>query len=337
MPQGAAAITTKGTEIMCEAFNIRQMQAFRAVIKHGSISRAANSLFLTQSAVSKLISALEEDVELNLFKRRSGRLQPTAAALKLYEHSERVFAELFQFDREIQSMREKRRRVFSVGLLPALSSQYAAEVSQAFKERHHDVHLSLVTGNTPLIQDMLISRKLDVGLTSTPISHPAFNAEPVLSSSLVCILPLGHPLADQETIHARDLHQFDFVDYNPDNPYNAQQSKVFDQFGCVPRFSMDATTASMVIHLVAAGFGAGLVHPSSAYWRRNDIHIRPFMPQTPISYYFCHDDNAYTADLVASLHECMNTVSNQGIQAPVQHQPQMSFQSIRHPDVTTPA
>lgn len=100
---------------MCDSFNIRQMEAFRAVIKHGSVSRAANSLFITQSAVSKLISALEEDVELTLFERRSGRLQPTPAALKLYEHSDRVFTELSQLGREIKLLKNEAPASFQLG------------------------------------------------------------------------------------------------------------------------------------------------------------------------------------------------------------------------------
>jgi DNA-binding transcriptional LysR family regulator len=293
---------------MREIFNIRQMEAFRAVIKHGSISRAASSLFITQSAVSKLISALEEDAELRLFERHSGRLQPTSAALRLYEHSDRVFAELSQLNREIKLLKGESRRVFSVGVLPALASQYSAEVCRFFREKNADIHISLVTGNTPSIKEMLISRKLDVGVISTPIDHPSFVARPVLSSSLVCVLPLGHPLAGQEVIHAQDLHQFDFVDYNPDDQCSALQSKIFDQCGCSPRFAIDGTTASVVINLVASGFGVGLVHPASAYWRRKDLCIKPFVPQTPISYYFCHGNETHNADLIQSFAECMSWV-----------------------------
>lgn len=295
---------------MCDIFNLRQMEAFRAVVKHGSVSRAANSLYVTQSAVSKLISALEDDIELTLFERRSGRLQPTTAALKLYEHSDRVFSELTQLGREIQLLKEERHRVFAVGMIPALTSRFSADVCKAFRQRHPDVHLSLLAGNSAMIKDQLISRKLDVGIISTPINHPAFVAEPVLNSSLVCILPQDHLLADQEVIHAQDLHQMDFVDYNPHDLCSAVHSKLFDQFHCSPKLTIDATTASMVINLVESGFGVGLVHPASAYWRKTDLCIKPFLPETPASYYLCHDQNVHNADLLQSFIECMNQVYN---------------------------
>lgn len=299
---------------MCDTFNIRQMEAFRAVIKHGSVSRAANCLFVTQSAVSKLISALEEEAGLALFERRSGRLQPTSAALKLYEHSGRVFTELSQLGREIKLLKEDCPRVFSIGLLPVLASRYSAEVCKMFREKHPDINLSLMTGNTATIKDLLISRKLDVGITSTPINHPAFISEPVLKSSLVCILPKNHPLAGKEVIHAQDLHEIDFVDYNANDQCSSVQSKIFDQFGCSPKLTIDATTASMVINLVESGFGVGMVHPATAYWRKTGLCIKPFLPQTPISYYFCHDQALHNSDLIQYYLACMNQVHDRVFQ-----------------------
>lgn len=293
---------------MRETFNIRQLEAFRAVIKHGSVSRAANSLFITQSAVSKLISALEEQTELELFERHSGRLKATSSALKLYDHSDRIFEELSSLTHKIEHLKNQGRRTFSIGFLPALASQYSAEVCRLFRERNPDIDISLVTGNTPTIKEMLINRKLDVGVVSTPIDHPSFIAKPILSSSLVLVLPVGHPLTDQESVHARDLNGLDFVDYNPDDLCSALQRKIFDQFGSTPKFAINGTTASVVINLVASGFGAGLVHPASAHWRRQDICVKPFVPNTPTSYYFCHDNQSHNSELILSFAQCMNTV-----------------------------
>jgi DNA-binding transcriptional LysR family regulator len=295
---------------MRETFNIRQLEAFRAVIKHGAVSRAADSLYITQSAVSKLIAALEEQTGLTLFERSSGRLRPTSDALKLFDQSDRVFSELSGLSRKVQQLKNNGSRSFAIGFLPALASQYSAEICRIFRQEHPDIELSLVIGNTPAIKEMLINRKLDVGVVATPIDHPSFTAEPILNSSLVLIMPQGHPLADQEGVHARDLDGLDFVDYNPDDPCSALQTKLFGQFGSTPRFTINGTTASVVINLVAAGFGAGLVHPASAHWRRPDLCIKPFYPKTPISYYFCHDNQPHNAELIQYLRHCMQRVHN---------------------------
>lgn len=302
---------------MRNIFNIRQLEAFRAVIKHGSVSRAANSLFVTQSAVSKLISSLEEDTELKLFERRSGRLQPTSEALKLYDYSEVFFAELSQLNHKIKRLKSKKRRVLSIGFLPALASQYSAEVCKLFRKQNPDIDLTLVVGTTVSIKEMLINRKLDVGVVSTPIDHPSFISQPKLSSALVAVLPIGHTLSDKEAIHARHLHGHDFVDYNPEDQCSALQSKLFDQFDCLPNFAINGTTASMVINLVASGFGVGLVHPASAHWRRKDLCIKPFYPQTPISYFFCQDNESHNADLAQDFSECMDLVYHKVFQTEI--------------------
>lgn len=293
---------------MRNQFNLRQLQAFRAVIKHGSASRAANSLSLTQSAVSKLISSFEEDIALKLFTRESGRLKPKSEALKLFEQSDRLLAELSGLNRKIDELKHKERKSLTIGLLPALSSQYSASVCKYFRENNPDVNISLVTGNTPEIKEMLASRKLDLGIVSTPIDHPTINAKPVLSSSLVAVLPQDHPLAEQKTLHARDLDGFDFVDYNPDDQCSALQTKLFEQFGSAPNFTINGTTASMVINLVSAGFGVGLVHPASAQWRKQELAILPFLPETPISYYLCYDEQAENSGLIRKFADCIDNV-----------------------------
>ncbi|SEI80078.1 DNA-binding transcriptional regulator, LysR family [Allopseudospirillum japonicum] len=293
---------------MREIFNLRQLEAFRAVVKHGSVSRAASSLFITQSAVSKLISTLEDNLEFALFERYSGRLHPTSDALKLYEQSDPVFSELSQLNHRIKQLQNKERRTFSIGVLPALASQYSAEVCKVFCENHPNIDISLFSGNTPTIKEMLINGKLDIGVISLPIDHPSFVAYPVLSSILVAVLPKEHILAKQERLHAQDLHGLDFVDYNPDDPSSALQRKLFDQFDCAPKFTINGTTASIVINLVASGFGVGLVHPASAHWRRKDLCIKPFMPETPISYYFCYDSQTYKSDLIQAFAQYMNQV-----------------------------
>ncbi|OOV85966.1 LysR family transcriptional regulator [Oceanospirillum linum] len=293
---------------MRSTFNLRQLEAFRAVIKHGSALRAADSLFLTQSAVSKLISSFEEATGLELFTRQSGRLKPTSDALKLFEQSDHLFAELSGLNRKIGELKNKERRGLTIGFLPALASQYSAEVCRLFRQENPGIELSLVTSNSPAIKELLISHKLDIGVVATPIDHPTISSTPILSSSLMAVLPRDHPLARQKVLHARDLDGFDFVDYNPDDHCSALQTKLFDQFNCRPNFLINGTTASMVINLVTAGFGVGLVHPASAHWRHQQLAIIPFMPKTPISYYFCHNEQNHNADLIQVFAQCMDKI-----------------------------
>jgi DNA-binding transcriptional LysR family regulator len=67
--------------------NLRQVEAFKAVIEYGTVSRAAEMMNVSQPAMSKLIAHLEEDTGLRLFDRVKGRLVPTRRGMRLYEES----------------------------------------------------------------------------------------------------------------------------------------------------------------------------------------------------------------------------------------------------------
>jgi hypothetical protein len=78
--------------IVSRGLNLRQIEAFKAVIEFGTVSRAAEVLNVSQPAVSKLLTHLEAATGLKLFDRRQGRLATTPQGMRLYEEIERIFA-----------------------------------------------------------------------------------------------------------------------------------------------------------------------------------------------------------------------------------------------------
>ena len=77
---------------MVRQLNLRQVEAFKAVIEYGTVSRAAEMMNVSQPATSKLIAHLEEDTGLRLFDRVKGRLVPTRHGMRLFEEIDRIFA-----------------------------------------------------------------------------------------------------------------------------------------------------------------------------------------------------------------------------------------------------
>lgn len=301
---------------MKSPFNIKQLEAFKAVMEHGQVSRAAAALFLSQSAVSKLIAALEEHTGLLLFERREGRLFPTEDASHLFRHLGAVFSGLQQLDREARLLRYKdnHKALFTIGVLPALASEFSAELCRLFRQLHPDVHVSLVIGNSPMLRAALMEQRVDMVMMAAQMNHPDFLDQPFLNAAQVCVMPTDHPLAQQDSVHPRDLHQMDFVDYNPDGP---SCRPMFERHDSRPRYSIAATTAAMVIDLVSAGFGVGLVHPASAHWRTHSLCAKPFVPAIISSYClsYRYTGSQANAGLLASFNRCLeHMVAESGVQ-----------------------
>src|ERR1700720_690729 len=98
--------------------NLRQVEAFKAVIENGTISRAAEILHVSQPAMSKLIAHFEFDTGLKIFDRHKGRLAPTENGMRLYNEIDRIFAGIRQVENAVDVIRREEQGRISIGVLP---------------------------------------------------------------------------------------------------------------------------------------------------------------------------------------------------------------------------
>src|SRR5690606_19364967 len=157
---------------MNKSLNLRQVEAFKAVIELGTVSRAADALFVSQPAVSKLLSKLEEDTGLNLFDRVRGKLAPTSHGMRLYEEIDRVFTGLRQLEQAVDSIRRDEQRQLTVGVMPALSGSFVRRVTMNFIKSHPNVHVSIQTRGSQFLADWLVTRQIDVALVGSRVENP---------------------------------------------------------------------------------------------------------------------------------------------------------------------
>src|SRR5262249_56352035 len=90
---------------MTRRVNLRQIEAFKAVIEYGTVSQAAEMIGISQPAMSKLIAHLEDDTGLRLFDRIKGRLAPTRRGMRLYEEVDRIFVGVRQVENAVEAIR----------------------------------------------------------------------------------------------------------------------------------------------------------------------------------------------------------------------------------------
>lgn len=278
--------------------NLRQIEAFKAVIETGTVSRAAELLSISQPAASKLLTHLEEDVGLELFDRRRGRLVPTERGMRLYEEIDRIFAGVNQIDRAIESIRREEHDRLLVGVMPGLAGPFISRAVVAFLERHPKAYVSISARSSQFIADWLMARQLDIGIITMQIDHRHFEAEPLLSLPLVCVMPLGHPLARKSRVTANDLAKERFVSFAEGSRTRRSIEAVFKKAGLTPNTVLDASVATTICELVAAGVGVTLEHPLLLGSVRGRVAVRPFDPPTPLDFLLCRPREARNVGLV---------------------------------------
>lgn len=264
---------------MTRVINLRQIEAFKAVIENGTVSRAALALNISQPAMSKLIAYLEADTGLSLFDRVKRRLVPTEDALRLHDEVERIFSGVRQVENAVDAIRREKQGQLLIGAMPALAGSFIQRATTAFLVDRPNVFCSVQPLWSQGVVERLVSRSLDVGLVSADIDNPYVSLEPLMEHPLVCIMPLDHVLTEKTCISPADIEGRAFVSFNPDSYVGRRVQEVLDGHDVKARIALIAGGAQTVCEFVAAGMGISLVHPLMVSGLEGRLAVRPFRPQ----------------------------------------------------------
>lgn len=296
---------------MVRRLNLRQIEAFKAVIEHGTVSRAAEIMAVSQPAMSKLIAHLEEDTGLRLFDRLKGRLAPTQRGMRLYEEVDRIFAGLRQVENAVDTIRRDEQGRLLVGVMPALSGSFIQQATSGFLGRHPNVFCSIQSRSSQWIADGLVTRKLDVGLVIFPIDNPYIVSEPMMGHPVVCIMPPGHPLAAKSVITPQDLNHVPFIGFDPESHTSQRVMSVLKAHDVVCNTVLVANVSPTLCEFVAAGHGVSLVHPLIVSGMRSQLAIRRFEPEVQLDFQLCRIRDSRNARLVDAFLEEARSAAQQ--------------------------
>ena len=144
--------------------NLRQLEAFRATIRCGSITEAAKMMHISQPSVSRLIADLEQSAGFPLFLRVGRGLAPTVEGRHFYEGVEGMFMGIDRLQDLAKSIRTSRGGTISIGAIQSIAT---IELPKAISHLYHenpDIEFAVQPRNTPAILDAVQMRQLDLGI-----------------------------------------------------------------------------------------------------------------------------------------------------------------------------
>ena len=190
---------------------LRQLEAFCAVVESGSISVAAERLYLSQPAVSKIIASLEYRTQLTLFDREYRRIVPTAEARYLYKEARRLLAGLTDITRLAEELRTLNAGSVAIATLTAMGLQIVPSVLARFQQVRPNVDVTFQIRSPNKIMQWAIAQQIDFGIAITTMEHEAVSKETLCTTNGVCVMTQGHRLADRHRVDAADLHEVEFT------------------------------------------------------------------------------------------------------------------------------
>jgi DNA-binding transcriptional LysR family regulator len=230
-----------------------------------SISGAAQLLFVSQPAVSRMLSHTEDCLGFALFDRVKGRLYATPEAEKLFQQVQLVYAGLVRVNDAARDFSEHRGAMLRIVSHSTIGQMFLPEVIAAFHRTYPEVRLTFECVRQSVLLERLLQETTDLAITIFPVEHPSILSTPLCDASLICVMPAKHPLASQDKLSPAALKGHPLITYARSSPFGALIDSVFQELGELPPTTIEVSSPQNAVALALMGAGIALVDEFSAY------------------------------------------------------------------------
>lgn len=264
--------------------NIRQLEAFHAVMETGSVTLAGERLGISQPAVSKLLKAFSESCGFRLFIRSSGRMLPTSDARLLASEVSRLFSGTDRIQKLARAVRDREWGEVTITAPPALSARFLAHALAPLMAQQTKMHISITSQSSPRVAELVEGQQIDIGLSVQPFESPNVKSELAIRFAMICALPAGHPLANKRLIRVEDLKDERFVGLARDDCSIMTIDRAFQLRGVQKRTVVEVPMSETACDFVAGGAGVSILPPFVGLgYDETQMVRRPIVPLTAMN------------------------------------------------------
>ncbi|MDN7142224.1 LysR family transcriptional regulator [Pseudomonas sp. JQ170] len=236
----------------------KQLRSFIEVVHRGGFTQAAHTLHISQSAVSKQVAQLEQDLGTPLLERQGSHLHLTAAGRIVLERGEAMLRLRQELQNELDDLSQLGRGELRLGLPLLGSDALFAGLFAEYRRRYPNITIHLLEGGSRSVEQAVQSGELELGGSLTP-NDPAFAYQPFCNEPLDALLPVDHPLADAGQVSLAQLADTPFLLYQRSFVLNDRLLSACQQLGFTPKEGGRSGQADFLAALVAAGQGVVLL------------------------------------------------------------------------------
>lgn len=244
---------------------LRQLRAFVAVARTGSFTLAAESLFITQSALSGLIKELEQALGLRLFDRSTRRLQLSDAGSDLVTHIEKILLDLDGVIDEVGKLKALQRGLVRVAVPQLMACTLMPGLMASFRHDHPQVQLRLVDTLVEQVINRVFAGEVDFGLGPERAPNSDIEATQLFELPFMAALPADHRLACQRELRWADLAGDPLITLRRAAPRSVARRSVNCPCSVISGSpANEVAFMSTALSMVAAGLGLTICIPYAA-------------------------------------------------------------------------
>src|SRR5688572_26977981 len=239
--------------------DLRQLEIIRAIAETGSFTAAGHKLHVSQSAISRQILLLEDELKEPVFLRVGRRIRITPAGESLLQLSHRVFQDLKDTIAGISDSQESLRgTVRLLGGMTVCLYVFPPLLTE-LKRQHPEIDLKLMTGSSERCLQQLRSGAGDLALLTLPIDQPDLVTVPVLQEELLVVTAAKHPLSRKRKILPHDLVGQPFVLFESGSNTRRAVDEFFMMARIEPQIVMETENVEIIKAMVRTGVGISII------------------------------------------------------------------------------
>jgi DNA-binding transcriptional LysR family regulator len=238
---------------------LRQIEAFRAVMREGSMVRAGAVMAITQPAVSYLINGLETTVGFPLFSRQGGKLSPTPEAIQLMAEVERVYEGLDEIEAAAAQIANHQRAAIRIVMTPSFSTGRIVNGLGRFTARHPGLKLEIDVVSRSTILHRIESGQADIGILSLPPDADREGGAKLFDSRYICVAGSPGVLDGRSKVSPQDLAGTPMVSLRQNGVVRPAVDRWFAKAGLIANHVIEVGDPRTAVELVRGGLGATIV------------------------------------------------------------------------------
>jgi DNA-binding transcriptional LysR family regulator len=241
---------------------LKHLQYFTEVVKHGSFSKAAEYLYISQPNISNVIKSLEEELDVKLLIRTTRKLELTDTGKLLFQYGQQISQTLQQFYQELDDTKNSKKGYVKIGIFPMLGTEFFTKMIAEFHKQYPEISVRFVEDGASNLKKALIQGELDLVVMPYPIDEELFNFFPFLKGDLRILVHQRHPLANNESVKWSELLDENFIIFREGFTIHDTIMEECGRLGFEPNIICETSQWNFMIEMVSINQGITILPQS---------------------------------------------------------------------------
>ncbi|MFQ3192073.1 MAG: DNA-binding transcriptional LysR family regulator [Paraglaciecola sp.] len=238
--------------------DIKKLRMFHEVFITGSITLAAERLYVSQPAASKTISALEEEIGYKLFVRKSGHLCPTDEAYYLHEEVLLLLQNFKRLEENVKSAKHHKSGKLKIGSGLGPGFNFLPKILSQYMKINPDIKINLHLLNSSAIREAVSTGQFHIGLLDKSGPTTRYDSK-VVNMTCYCAVHCDHPAAKLDKVTPIDLDNTPWINLDPEHTTTKDLIKTYAKHGTRFNPIIEVDTTLQALSFVNYGMGVALI------------------------------------------------------------------------------